>query len=247
MNMPPTASRSAPVHAQRAQPLGARALEELQVVCIEDDAAGIGVFPIDAYRPGKDAAGRRSCSSQDGLQARRRFLQLRHRVGGGKADEAAGVGGMPKSRPGVTATWARFMISKAKSQLPEMPSLRARRCNRPRRRRRRPAPPAREAQAVAAAGMNQSRRALNSARRRSYSAGSRLEAGQRRMLRHRAGADEQVLREPLDHGHQRLGHHHPAQAPAGHVEVLGEAVDADDVVVRSPARCGRRCRRRRPR
>jgi hypothetical protein len=36
------------------------------------------------------------------------------------------VSAVPKSRPGVTATWARFMTSKAKSQLPEMPSLRAR-------------------------------------------------------------------------------------------------------------------------
>ena len=36
--------------AQRAQPLGARALEELQVVGVEDHAAGVGVFPVDAHR-----------------------------------------------------------------------------------------------------------------------------------------------------------------------------------------------------
>ena len=51
------------------------------------------------------------------------------------------------------------------------------------------------------------------------------------MLRHRAGANEQVLRKPLDHRHQRIGHHQPAEPPAGHVEVFAEAVDADDLVV----------------
>ena len=35
------------------------------------------------------------------------------------------VSAVPKSRPGVTATCARFMVSKAKSQLPEMPSFSA--------------------------------------------------------------------------------------------------------------------------
>ena len=34
--------------AQRAQPLGARALEKLQVVGIEHDATGVGVFPVHA-------------------------------------------------------------------------------------------------------------------------------------------------------------------------------------------------------
>ncbi len=58
----------------------------------------------------------------------------------------------------------------------------------------------------------------------------RLEAGQRGMLRHGARTDEEVLCQPLhdrDHG---LGHDHPAQAPARHVEVFAEAVDADDVL-----------------
>ena len=51
------------------------------------------------------------------------------------------------------------------------------------------------------------------------------------MLGQGAGADKQVLRQALNHRHQRFGHHHPAQAPAGHVEVFAEAVDADDGVV----------------
>ena len=38
-----------------AQPLGARALEEAQVVGVVDDAAAVGVFPVDACRPGERA------------------------------------------------------------------------------------------------------------------------------------------------------------------------------------------------
>ena len=37
--------------------------------------------------------------------------------------------------------------------------------------------------------------------------------------------DEQVLRQLLEVAHRALGQHHPAQPPAGHAEVLGEAVD----------------------
>src|SRR5678815_5391519 len=36
--------------AEAAQPFGAGALEELQVVGVEDDAGGVGVFPVDAHR-----------------------------------------------------------------------------------------------------------------------------------------------------------------------------------------------------
>ena len=39
--------------AEAAQPLGARALEELEVVGVEDDAGGVGVFPIDTDRHAK--------------------------------------------------------------------------------------------------------------------------------------------------------------------------------------------------
>ena len=39
--------------AERAQPFGAGALHELQVVGVEHDAAGIGVFPVDAHRAGR--------------------------------------------------------------------------------------------------------------------------------------------------------------------------------------------------
>ena len=37
--------------AEAAQPLGAGALEELEVVGVEHDAAGVGVFPVHAHRP----------------------------------------------------------------------------------------------------------------------------------------------------------------------------------------------------
>ena len=40
-------------------------------------------------------------------------------------------------------------------------------------------------------------------------------------------ADEHVLRQPLDPAHMVLGHDHPADAPAGHGEVLREGVDDD--------------------
>ena len=43
-------------------------------------------------------------------------------------------------------------------------------------------------------------------------------------------ADEQVLHQPLDTADVRLRHHHPADAPAGHREVLGEGVDDVDLV-----------------
>jgi len=38
---------------ERAQPLGARTLHELEIVRVIHDAAGIGVFPIDAYGDGE--------------------------------------------------------------------------------------------------------------------------------------------------------------------------------------------------
>ena len=58
-----------------------------------------------------------------------------------------------------------------------------------------------------------------------------LEAGQCGMLGQCAGADEQVLCQPLHHAHQGRRQHQPAQAPAGHAEVLAKAVDADDLFV----------------
>src|ERR1700734_1998729 len=36
------------IDSQRPQPIGAAALEEFQVVCIVDDAPGIGIFPVAA-------------------------------------------------------------------------------------------------------------------------------------------------------------------------------------------------------
>ena len=57
-----------------------------------------------------------------------------------------------------------------------------------------------------------------------------LKAGQCSLLRHGAGTNEQVLCQALQHGRELLGHHQPAQAPASHVEVFAEAVDADDIV-----------------
>ena len=65
----PVSSRSALLRvAERAQPFGARALEELQVVGVEDDAAGVGVFPVHAQR----VAVRRTDSEGRGIGDRRR-------------------------------------------------------------------------------------------------------------------------------------------------------------------------------
>ena len=63
-----------------------------------------------------------------------------------------------------------------------------------------------------------------------------LEASQGRILRHGAGADEQVLGQHLYRCDQRLRHHHPTQAPARHIEVFAEAVDGDDVVTKLQGR-----------
>ncbi|MNV47508.1 hypothetical protein D3C71_1393780 [compost metagenome] len=57
------------------------------------------------------------------------------------------------------------------------------------------------------------------------------EAGQGPMLGQGGRADLQAGGDLLHRGHHVLGHDHPAQAPARHVEVLREAVDDDDVVV----------------
>ena len=45
------------VDAGCAQPFGARAFEEMQVARVVDDAAGVGVFPVDAHRPGEEGTG----------------------------------------------------------------------------------------------------------------------------------------------------------------------------------------------
>ena len=84
----------------------------------------------------------------------------------------------------------------------------------------------RQAQAFSA-GTRKSRRARNSLRRRSYSAiDSASKQASAACCATVRGADVEVLRQLLDRRHQRLGQHQPAQAPAGHAEVLGEAVDA---------------------
>ena len=57
-----------------------------------------------------------------------------------------------------------------------------------------------------------------------------VERGERRHLAGVRRADEQVLHQPLDAADVRLRHHHPADAPAGHREVLGEGVDDVDLV-----------------
>ena len=58
-----------------------------------------------------------------------------------------------------------------------------------------------------------------------------LKASQGSMLGNARWADEEVLCKPLKGGCQLQGRDHPSQAPAGHVEVLGETVDADDLVI----------------
>ena len=50
------------------------------------------------------------------------------------------------------------------------------------------------------------------------------------MLGRRRRAEHEVLRQFLDIAHISLGNDHPAEAPAGHLEILGEAVDDPDVV-----------------
>ncbi len=66
------------------------------------------------------------------------------------------------------------------------------------------------------------------------------EAGQRGVLGNGRGADEEVLRHFLEGADQFVRHHQPAQAPASHIEVLGEAVDGDHVVVQAQRRYRRR-------
>src|SRR4029453_15598828 len=110
-------AQAALLDTQGAQPFGAGPLEELQVVGIEDDAAGVGVFPIDAngelegHRQVKRACSRATVSCKCAME-----LAVEKRT-------KSWVCAVPKSRPGVTATWARFITSKAKSQLPWMPSF----------------------------------------------------------------------------------------------------------------------------
>ena len=53
-NMKPCSLRELALRMpERAQPFGARALHELEVVGVVDDAAAIGVFPVDARAPGE--------------------------------------------------------------------------------------------------------------------------------------------------------------------------------------------------
>jgi hypothetical protein len=56
------------------------------------------------------------------------------------------------------------------------------------------------------------------------------EGRQRGILGRRRRAEHEVLRQFLDIADISLGNDHPAQAPAGHLEIFGEAVDDPDVV-----------------
>ena len=57
-----------------------------------------------------------------------------------------------------------------------------------------------------------------------------VEGAERGHLGDRRRRDVEVLRQALDRPHQRRRHDQPADAPAGHREILGEAVDDDGVV-----------------
>jgi hypothetical protein len=35
------------IHAHGPQPIGARTLQESQIICVVDDAAGVGIFPVN--------------------------------------------------------------------------------------------------------------------------------------------------------------------------------------------------------
>ena len=74
-------------------------------------------------------------------------------------------------------------------------------------------------------------------RRELGAAGERRE---RRLLRQRRRRDEQILGEQLDRPHQVRRRHQPAEAPAGHAEVFGEAVDHDRIPVERQHARGRR-------
>ena len=138
--------------AQGAQPLGAGALEELEVVGVEHDAAGVGVFPVHAHGPCERRRLAARAGSQRLLQSSHRFTKLSHGVGRGKAQVAAGVGAAE------VAPWCGGQLAavhELKSQCPAAafgrvgrlaagcPSARTARSHRPRRRRRRRASPAR--------------------------------------------------------------------------------------------------------
>src|SRR5215470_632339 len=59
--------------------------------------------------------------------------------------------------------------------------------------------------------------------------------GERRVLGGRRYADERVLCKPLQLAHVIRWRHEPAEPPSGHAEVLGEAVD-DEQIRREPER-----------
>ena len=54
------------------------------------------------------------------------------------------------------------------------------------------------------------------------------------------GADEQVLRQPLDRADVILRHHHPADAPPRHAEILAERIHHIDVIAQFQRRHGAR-------
>jgi len=59
----------------------------------------------------------------------------------------------------------------------------------------------------------------------------RLETRQRRMLGHARGTDVEVLCQLFQLRHRIDRRHQPAQAPAGHAEILGEAVEHEGIVI----------------
>ncbi len=67
-----------------------------------------------------------------------------------------------------------------------------------------------------------------------------VEGGDRGELAQRRRRDEQVLRQALDRPQQVRRQDHPADAPAGHREILGEAVDDHGVGVEPGDGCRRR-------
>ena len=80
------------VDAERAQPFGARALHELQVVRVVHDAAGVGVLPVHAHRPDEGSRIQRHHSPRNsssvGGRALRHF-QAEMLIGGARRDAAA--------------------------------------------------------------------------------------------------------------------------------------------------------------
>ena len=102
-----------------AQPLGARALEELQVVGVEHHAAGVGVFPVDAQRvregvqAGCGHAGAASCRAARISSAAARACTPGPTAGGPASDLLSAKLGSAGARRGTAASHSAHAVAGA--------------------------------------------------------------------------------------------------------------------------------------